>query len=185
MDVIPISGIVDRKAARFGTRRVGLDIDEEFVGTRGQTCRESCVAVCRDEMKVVKLDPPRIVQVVHYGKMLRGPGVLRCTPMGGDRTQVVWHEWFHLPGGTAGKVAWPVLWPGSKVSLTAALKRFAAAGRDVFRSGHRNRLLRALRRDARPHATCTPGGLRAPLPRRPRSPRRACAASRLTLPSRP
>lgn len=82
-------------------------------------------AVLRDEMKVVKLDPPRIVQVVHYGKMLRGPGVLRCTPMGADRTQVVWHEWFHLPGGAAGKVAWPVLWPGSKVSLTAALKRFA------------------------------------------------------------
>jgi hypothetical protein len=81
-------------------------------------------AVLRDEMKVVKLDPPRTVQVVHYGKVLRGPGVLRCTPMGG-RTQVVWHEWFHLPGGTAGRVAWPLLWPGSKVSLTAALRRFA------------------------------------------------------------
>ena len=82
-------------------------------------------AVLRDEMKVVKLDPPRTVRVVHYGKVLRGPGVLRCTPMAGDRTQVVWHEWFHLPGGTAGKVAWPLVWPGSKVSLTAALKRFA------------------------------------------------------------
>jgi hypothetical protein len=63
--------------------------------------------------------------VVHYGNVLRGPGVMRCTPMGGDRTQVVWHEWLHLPGGTAGKVAWPVLWPGSKVSLTQALRRFA------------------------------------------------------------
>jgi len=82
-------------------------------------------AVLRDEMKVVKLDPPRTVRVVHYGKVLRGPGVLRCTPMQGGRTQVVWHEWFHLPGGAAGKVAWPVLWPGSKVSLTQALKRFA------------------------------------------------------------
>ena len=82
-------------------------------------------AVLRDEMKVVKLDPPRTVRVVHYGKVLRGPGVLRCTPMEGGRTQVVWHEWFHLPGGAAGKVAWPVVWPGSKVSLTAALRRFA------------------------------------------------------------
>ena len=82
-------------------------------------------AVLRDEMKVVKLDPPRTVRVVHYGKVLRGPGVLRCTPMEGDRTQVVWHEWFHVPGGTAGRVAWPLLWPGSKVSLTAALRRFA------------------------------------------------------------
>ena len=82
-------------------------------------------AVLRDEMKVIKLDPPRTVRVVHFGKVLRGPGVLRCTPMAGGRTQVVWHEWFHLPGGTAGRVAWPLLWPGSKVSLTAALRRFA------------------------------------------------------------
>lgn len=82
-------------------------------------------AVLRDEMRVTEFDPPRTVRVVHYGKVLRGPGVLRCTPMEGGRTQVVWHEWFHLPGGTAGRVAWPVMWPGSKVSLTAALRRFA------------------------------------------------------------
>ncbi|GAA1648199.1 SRPBCC family protein [Catellatospora bangladeshensis] len=82
-------------------------------------------AVLRDEMRVVKLDPPYEVRVVHQGKVLRGPGVMRCTPMGGDRTQVVWHEWFHLPGGVAGKMAWPLLWPGSKVSLKHSLKRFA------------------------------------------------------------
>jgi hypothetical protein len=82
-------------------------------------------AVLRDEMRVARLDPPYEVRVVHCGRLLRGPGVLRCTPMGGDRTQVVWHEWFHLPLGVAGVVAWPLLWPGSKLSLTQALKRFA------------------------------------------------------------
>jgi hypothetical protein len=82
-------------------------------------------AVLKDEMRVVRLDPPYEVRVVHQGRLLRGPGVMRCTPMGPERTQVVWHEWFHLPGGVAGRVAWPVLWPGSKVSLTQALKRFA------------------------------------------------------------
>jgi hypothetical protein len=76
-------------------------------------------------MRVVKYDPPYEVRVVHYGRILRGPGVFRCTPMDNDRTQVVWHEWFHLPAGPAGKVAWPVLWPGSKAGLTAALRRFA------------------------------------------------------------
>jgi hypothetical protein len=81
-------------------------------------------AILRDEMRVVRLDPPYEVRVVHCGKLLRGPGVLRCTPMADNRTQVVWHEWFHLPGGAVGKVAWPVLWPGSKLSLTGALKRF-------------------------------------------------------------
>jgi hypothetical protein len=82
-------------------------------------------AVLRDQMRVVKVDAPYEIRVIHYGRMLRGPGVFRCTPLGADRTQVVWHEWFHLPGGSAAKVAWPVLWPGSKAGLTAALRRFA------------------------------------------------------------
>jgi hypothetical protein len=82
-------------------------------------------AVLRDEMRVQRLDPPYEVQVIHCGRLLRGPGVMRCTPLAGGRTQVVWHEWFHLPGGTAGRLAWPVLWPGSKISLRLALQRFA------------------------------------------------------------
>jgi hypothetical protein len=81
--------------------------------------------ILRDEMRVVRVDPQYEVRVMHCGRLLRGPGVLRCTQMGSDRTQVVWHEWFHLPGGAAGRVAWPVLWPGSKFILTQALRRFA------------------------------------------------------------
>ncbi len=82
-------------------------------------------AVLRDEMRVERLDPPYEVRVVHCGQLLRGPGVMRCTPLAGDRTQMVWHEWFQLPAGPLGRVAWPLLWPGSKVSLTVALRRFA------------------------------------------------------------
>lgn len=82
-------------------------------------------AELRDEMEVTRLDPPYEIQVVHTGKVLRGPGVLRCTPLGDERTQVVWHEWFHLPGGWAGRLAGPALWPGSKIGLTQALRRFA------------------------------------------------------------
>jgi uncharacterized membrane protein len=81
-------------------------------------------ASLRDELRVVKVNPPFEVRVVHCGKVLRGPGSVRCTPMSGDRTQVVLHEWFHLPAGAAGKVAWPVLWPGSKLGFTGALKKF-------------------------------------------------------------
>jgi uncharacterized membrane protein len=81
-------------------------------------------AVLRDELRVVRVNPPYEVRVVHCGKVLRGPGSMRCTPMSGDRTQVVLHEWFHLPGGAAGKIAWPVLWPGSKLGFTGALKKF-------------------------------------------------------------
>lgn len=82
-------------------------------------------AAVKDRMRVAKVDPPYEVRVVHFGALLRGPGVMRCTPMGPGRTQMVWHEWFHLPGGLAGRAAWPLLWPGSKLSLKQALKRFA------------------------------------------------------------
>jgi uncharacterized membrane protein len=81
-------------------------------------------AALRDELRVVKVNPPYEVRVVHCGKVLRGPGTMRCTAMSGDRTQVVMHEWFHLPAGPIGKLAWPVLWPGSKLSFTGALKKF-------------------------------------------------------------
>jgi Polyketide cyclase / dehydrase and lipid transport len=82
-------------------------------------------AVLRDVMQVVRLDPPYEVRVLHTGRILRGPGIMRATPMDGGRTQVVWHEWFQLPAGVVGRLTWPVLWPGSKVSLTQALRRFA------------------------------------------------------------
>jgi uncharacterized protein YndB with AHSA1/START domain len=82
-------------------------------------------AVLRDTMRVERVDEPYEVRVVHTGRFLRGPGVMRCTPLAGNRTQMVWHEWFQLPGGLAGQLAWPVMWPGSKVSLNLALRRFA------------------------------------------------------------
>ncbi len=78
----------------------------------------------RDLIRVVRVDAPYEVRVVHCGKILRGPASMRCTAMAGDRTQVVMHEWFHLPGGQAAKLAWPLVWPGSKLSLKGALKRF-------------------------------------------------------------
>jgi uncharacterized membrane protein len=81
-------------------------------------------ASVRDEFQVVKVNPPYEVRVVHCGQVLRGPGAMRCTAMSGDRTQVVLHEWFHLPAGPVGKVAWPVLWPGSKLGFTGALRKF-------------------------------------------------------------
>lgn len=81
-------------------------------------------AVLRDELRVVRVNAPYEVRVVHCGKVLRGPGAMRCTPMSGDRTQVVLHEWFQLPDGAVGRLAWPVLWPGSKLGFTGALKKF-------------------------------------------------------------
>jgi hypothetical protein len=94
-------------------------------GTRLEALTALGPLVLRDEMIVERVDPPYEVRVLHCGTLLRGPGVMRCTPLGSRRTQMVWHEWFELPGGTSGRVAWPLLWPGSKLGLTWTLRRFA------------------------------------------------------------
>ncbi len=94
-------------------------------GSLVETITQAGPAVIKDEMRVERVDPPYELRVMHCGKILKGPGVLRCTPMAGGRTQVVWHEWFQLPGGRAGKAVWPLLWPGSKVGFRSALRRFA------------------------------------------------------------
>ena len=107
---------VDQGAGGRGRRRRGQP-------DRGDH-RASGPAALRDEMRVVRVDAPYEVRVVHCGKVLRGPGSMRCTPMAGDRTQVVCTSGSTCPAGAAGKLAWPVLWPGSKLSLTGALKRF-------------------------------------------------------------
>ncbi|MEU8212748.1 SRPBCC family protein [Micromonospora sp. NPDC049044] len=115
----------DRQSDWIPFTRVRVVEGDGREGSRVEAVTALGRAVLRDEMRVVRVDEPYEIGVVHYGQLLRGPGVLRCTQLDRDRTQVVWHEWFHLPGGRAGRLAWPVLWPGSKLGLTQALKRFA------------------------------------------------------------
>ena len=83
-------------------------------------------AALRDEMRVMRLDPPYEIQVVHPGRGAARARAYAVYAAGNDRTQVVWHEWFHLPGGLAG--------PGGaagccgrvpRPGLTQALRRFA------------------------------------------------------------
>src|SRR5262249_58854587 len=47
-------------------------------GTTLEAVTQLGPAVLRDEMRVVKVDPPYEVRVVHFGRILRGPGALRC-----------------------------------------------------------------------------------------------------------
>ena len=76
-------------------------------------------AVLRDEMRVDQVDPPYEVRVVHCGKVLRGPGRDAVHPAGRRPDPDGLARVVPAAGGVAGRVAWPVLWPGSKLSLTA------------------------------------------------------------------
>ena len=54
------------------------------VGTMIEAVTTLGPAVLRDEMRVERVDPPYEVKVVHCGRLLRGPGVMRCTPLAGE-----------------------------------------------------------------------------------------------------
>jgi hypothetical protein len=115
----------DRQGEWIPMTRVRLVEGDGGAGSLVEAVTALGPAVLRDQIRVVRVDPPYEVLVVHTGPVLRGPGVLRCTPLRGDRTHIVWHEWFQLPAGLAGQVLRPMLWPGSKAGFTLALRRFA------------------------------------------------------------
>ncbi len=114
----------ERQGEWIPLTRVRLISGDGGEGSRIEAVTTLGPAILRDEMRVDRVDPPYEVRVVHCGPLLRGPGVMRCTSLAGERTQMVWHEWFQLPAGLAGVMAWPLLWPGSKLSLSYALRRF-------------------------------------------------------------
>jgi hypothetical protein len=79
-----------------------------------------------DVIEVTGWDPPNRVDVMHVGRLLRGPGAIefRALPSGG--TALTWSEWLHLPFGWVGRMLWPVLRPLATALLRTALRRLVA-----------------------------------------------------------
>ena len=79
-----------------------------------------------DVIDVTGWDPPNRVDVMHVGRLLRGPGAFefRALPSGG--TALTWSEWLDLPLGRIGRMLWPVLRPLATALLRIALHRLVA-----------------------------------------------------------
>jgi hypothetical protein len=112
----PAQGVGGRLAARTGLplpggRRIGL----------------------LDTMVITKWDPPRLVEVQHTGRLIRGPGIFEIEPRGEFAT-FVWTERLYLPWGPLGLLAqagWVLVRPFVLFGIRRSLTRFArvAAGR--------------------------------------------------------
>jgi hypothetical protein len=79
-----------------------------------------------DTMIVTGWDPPRRCEVLHTGRVVRGPGVFAVEPIDAYRSLVVWEEHLDLPLGRLGRATWPVVAPMARAGLAWALRRFAA-----------------------------------------------------------
>jgi hypothetical protein len=75
-----------------------------------------------DLMEIVRWEPPHLVEVVHYGKVVRGPGAIRVEKLSDARAVIVWQEWLHLPLGRLGRLVWPVVRAGAGASFQRSLR---------------------------------------------------------------
>ncbi|MBA3490282.1 MAG: SRPBCC family protein [Longispora sp.] len=79
-----------------------------------------------DLMRVIVDEPPHRLEVMHHGSALRGPGRFECVPLGENRTRLLWEEDLDLPRIPGAALAWPLMRPVVRASLTHALRRLGS-----------------------------------------------------------
>jgi carbon monoxide dehydrogenase subunit G len=78
-----------------------------------------------DTMEITRWEPPTRVDVLHTGRVLRGPGSFEVRPRGAGTT-FVWTEQLDLPLGAVGRLGWPLARPAVRAGVRISLRRFAA-----------------------------------------------------------
>ncbi len=76
-----------------------------------------------DTMEITGWHPPNRVEVLHTGRVVRGPGVFEVRPRMAGAT-VVWTEQLDLPLGRLGRLGWPLVRPAAAFALHMGLSRF-------------------------------------------------------------
>lgn len=77
-----------------------------------------------DRMVITGWEPPRVCDVLHTGRVVRGPGRFIVEPAG-TGSRVTWTEELDLPLGVVGRVGWPLVRPLARWGLQRSLERFA------------------------------------------------------------
>lgn len=101
----PELGVGTRVVARTGVGGLGFD----------------------DPMTVTALDPPRSIELLHTGRVLKGVGAFRVEAAGGSGagSRFVWWERVEVPGGPLAPLLWRVGGPATRLGYRRALRRFA------------------------------------------------------------
>lgn len=77
-----------------------------------------------DRMRITRWEPPHVCEVLHFGRLVRGPGTFTVRERGTGST-VIWFEQLDLPFGLLGRWGWPVVRPAARWGLQRSLHRFA------------------------------------------------------------
>jgi carbon monoxide dehydrogenase subunit G len=76
-----------------------------------------------DTLEITGWQPPHRAEVLHTGRVVRGPGIFEVRPRSAGAT-VVWTEQLDLPLGALGRMGWPLVKPGAAFALKLGLNRF-------------------------------------------------------------
>ncbi|MGY1604955.1 SRPBCC family protein [Geodermatophilus sp. SYSU D00815] len=81
-----------------------------------------------DTFEITRWEPPTRVDVLHTGRVVRGPGTFEVHARG-ERSTFVWSERVDLPLGVLGRLGWPLVAPVVRAGYRASLRRFAELAR--------------------------------------------------------
>jgi hypothetical protein len=81
-----------------------------------------------DTMVIMKWEPPRLVEVQHTGRLIRGPGIFEIEPRG-EHSTFVWTERLYLPYGYLGVAGFALVKPFALLGIRRSLRRFAEFAR--------------------------------------------------------
>ena len=115
-DVRTVGDSAQRLHGRLAARRAAGDRCGRHVGIL-------------DTMIITKWEPPRLVEVQHTGRLIRGPGIFEIEPRG-EHSTFVWTERLYLPYGYLGEVGWFLVRPFALFGIRRSLRRFAQVAAD-------------------------------------------------------
>lgn len=73
-----------------------------------------------DRMRVVKWDPPRFCEVIHYGRWIKGIGRFTLVDIGDGKTRFDWYEQIDAPN-----LVIALIKPGILIAVRRSLRKFA------------------------------------------------------------
>lgn len=78
-----------------------------------------------DYMTITKWEHPRLVDVIHTGKVVKGTGTMRVEPVSNSVTRFYWSEDLEIPLGFIGLVGFKILKPFFLAGVQSSLNKFA------------------------------------------------------------
>lgn len=94
------------------------------VGTRLRAVTGIAGVGIVDTMRITRWEPPRMCEVRHTGRVLRGTGVFAVEPAP-TGARVIWSESLELPCGRWTQYGWPAVRPLTELGLRLSLHRFS------------------------------------------------------------